>query len=75
MEPVRTRIKVCTRQASIKASITLSRMPIVFFRNKVKKYTTAKAINANNMECFVCRKHSEEGILKEIIEFKEAENV
>ena len=36
---------------------------------------TAKAINANNMECFVCRKHSEEGFLKEIIEFKEAENV
>lgn len=36
---------------------------------------TAKSINENNMECFVCRKHSEEGFLKEIIEFKEAKNV
>ena len=36
---------------------------------------TAKAIKERNMECFICKKHSEEGFLKEIIEFKEAENV
>lgn len=36
---------------------------------------TAKAIREKDMECFMCKKHSEEGFLKEIIEFKEAENV
>lgn len=36
---------------------------------------TAKAIKERNMECFICRKHSQEGFLNEIIEFKEAENV
>ncbi|WP_195988200.1 uroporphyrinogen-III C-methyltransferase [Clostridium sp. D53t1_180928_C8] len=36
---------------------------------------TAKAIREKEMECFMCKKHSEEGFLKEIIEFKEAENV
>ena len=36
---------------------------------------TAKAIKEKEMECFICRKHSEEGFLKEIIEFKEAKNV
>ena len=36
---------------------------------------TAKAIREKEMECFMCNKHSEEGFLKEIIEFKEAENV
>ena len=36
---------------------------------------TAKAISNKGMECKVCTKHSEEGFLKEIIEFKEAENV
>ena len=36
---------------------------------------TAKAIKERNMECFICKKHSEEGFLKEIIEFKEAGNV
>ena len=36
---------------------------------------TAKSIKERNMECFICKKHSEEGFLKEIIEFKEAENV
>ena len=35
----------------------------------------AKAISNKGMECKVCTKHSEEGFLKEIIEFKEAENV
>ena len=29
----------------------------------------------NDMECYTCKKHSEEGFLKEIIELKEAENV
>ena len=36
---------------------------------------TAKAIRAKEMECVMCKKHSEDGFLKEIIEFKEAENV
>ena len=36
---------------------------------------TAKAIKERNMECFICKKHSEEGFLKEIIDFKEIENV
>lgn len=36
---------------------------------------TAKSIKERNMECFICKKHSEEGFLKEIIEFKEEENV
>lgn len=36
---------------------------------------TAKAIKERNMECFICKKHSEEGFLKEIIDFKEAVNV
>ena len=36
---------------------------------------TAKAIREKEMECFMCKKHSEEGFLKEIIQFKEAENV
>ena len=31
---------------------------------------TAKAIREKDMECFMCKKHSEEGFLKEIIEFK-----
>ena len=36
---------------------------------------TAKSIREKGMECLMCKKHSEEGFLKEIIEFKEAENV
>ena len=36
---------------------------------------TAKAIKERNMECFMCKKHSEEGFLNEIIEFKEEGNV
>ena len=36
---------------------------------------TAKAIQEKEMECFICKKHSEEGFLKEIIEFKEGKNV
>lgn len=36
---------------------------------------TAKAIKERNMDCFICKKHSEEGFLKEIINFKEVENV
>ena len=36
---------------------------------------TAKVIKERNMDCFICKKHSEEGFLKEIINFKEVENV
>ena len=37
---------------------------------------TAKAIKDRNMECFICKKHSQQGFLSEIVEFKERlENV
>ena len=36
---------------------------------------TAKAIREKDMKCFMCKKHSEEGFLKEIIDFKEAEDI
>lgn len=36
---------------------------------------TAKAIIDKKMECRVCSKHSEEGFLKEIISFREVDNV
>lgn len=36
---------------------------------------TAKAINENGMKCFVCKKHSEDGFLEEIVHLKEGYNV
>jgi uroporphyrinogen III methyltransferase/synthase len=35
---------------------------------------TAKALGAKELECYICKKHSEEGFLSEIIEMKEKNN-
>ena len=36
---------------------------------------TAKALKANNIYCYTCKKHSEEGFLEEIVAIKEEYNV
>ena len=36
---------------------------------------TAKALNANDLNCYTCKKHSEDGFLEEIIRIKEEHHV
>lgn len=61
---------------------TFTNMVALFGLDKIKEKKliaigpqTAKAIRESDAECFVCKKHSEDGFLEEIVHFKEAQNV